>query len=317
MSLTCPGTRLRLIDDIGEKGASIPLFEIYLSDLLIEGSDWSMFTAHDTSKFFLQARLRISHYNEKMEVWEPTIEPWRFQLYHIHADSVDKFSLTSTERMELNLTTSLIATGVKVKGILSHPLVSGVPQEPPQQQQLQPFEGDNERKPVKASRVISKSNLFVNNRNPIVRNETGKNIYYLLNFNDTKKILEAEQYKQIDIFARMKMDERGKQEEEEAEQELRKKMEWHVLETGKEAVLPFSEEKIGGMKDSSSAKYILSIRIEGPFRQLDEIPIHTLGTFILDITPRSVGSSKTPSFERIDILYEVAFRKGCKIVTFK
>eukprot|EP01087_Luapelamoeba_hula_P019701 TRINITY_DN6567_c0_g1_i3.p1 TRINITY_DN6567_c0_g1~~TRINITY_DN6567_c0_g1_i3.p1 ORF type:complete len:3001 (-),score=437.87 TRINITY_DN6567_c0_g1_i3:3806-12808(-) len=334
------GARAKVLYDIIARNDTMPLLELCLSDFNVEANDWS--SGSVIGKVFVDSTLKINHFSDIREIWEPTIEPWRFQFVYNHSPITDlhKLMLVSTHKMEINVTTSLIRTADQLKDIVEENWETF--------ESLQLAKGVRGVKmlPLEAQIATKKQDANLNAKHPIVRNETGEDLTYHITILDeriariqrnktsrkdtvgsknTEWACKACTFVNQSSEQRCKMCGSGPSDEDfevvslEHDEERRdsKKNSWtsqtHLLKSGDEAVVPIPEEYTRAAVRTNYQNIILAVQIQGPYRSLNELPVNNLGTYLLDISPEGASTSD----ELVDIMYEVSYRKGVKLLSFK
>ncbi|SNX84266.1 related to VPS13 - involved in regulating membrane traffic [Melanopsichium pennsylvanicum] len=95
---------------------SLPLLDLNVTKFAVEVRDWSG-DMHGST--FLD--LFINYYNLSRSHWEPLIDPWGVQFHMESSASPRRFNATisSKKRLELNVTTTLIETGLSAMSLIS------------------------------------------------------------------------------------------------------------------------------------------------------------------------------------------------------
>lgn len=95
---------------------SLPMLDLNVSKFAVDVRDWSG-DMHGST--FLD--LYINYYNLSRSHWEPLIDPWGVQFHMESSASPARFNATisSKKRLELNVTTTLIETGLSALNMMS------------------------------------------------------------------------------------------------------------------------------------------------------------------------------------------------------
>lgn len=95
---------------------SLPMLDLNVSKFAVDIRDWSGDMYGST---FLD--LYINYYNLSRSHWEPLIDPWGVQFHMESSASPSRFNATvsSKKRLELNVTTTLIETGLSALNMMS------------------------------------------------------------------------------------------------------------------------------------------------------------------------------------------------------
>ncbi|KAJ9479242.1 Vacuolar protein sorting-associated protein 13 [Pseudozyma hubeiensis] len=106
------GLQIILIGD----AHSLPMLDLNVSKFAVDVRDWSG-DMHGST--FLD--LYINYYNLSRSHWEPLIDPWGVQFHMESSTSPTRFNATvsSKKRLELNVTTTLIETGLSAMSLIN------------------------------------------------------------------------------------------------------------------------------------------------------------------------------------------------------